>query len=157
MILFTFSVTICDAIKRYIDGLFYDLTHGHPFSDWVCEVEFENAILALVSSVQISEERLRDYFEAQMDTLLAQRCQKPSIISITAYRDRTNAVKQEDRLLRQVLEKARSVSLDVLAGGGGHRSGATIGSSGRSTSSPLLSTMPRLFPMPTPVWWAPYS
>ena len=85
------------------------------FFDWVCEIECKNAILAPVSAAHISDQQLRDHFEAQMDETLAQRCQKNSIISITDYRAWTNAVKQEDKLLRQDLENARFVSLNILA------------------------------------------
>ena len=85
------------------------------FFDWVCEIECKNAILAPVPAARISDQQLRDHFEAQMDDALAQRCQKSSVITITDYRAWTNAVKQEDKLLRQDLENARSVSLNVLA------------------------------------------
>ena len=56
------------------------------FFDWVCEVECKNAILVPVPSAHISDQQLRDHFEAQMDDTLAQRCQKDSIISVTDYR-----------------------------------------------------------------------
>ena len=121
-----------------------------PFFDWVCEVECKNAILAPVSSARISDQQLRDHFEAQMDVALAQRCQKSSIVSIVEYRSWTNAVKQEDKLLRQDLENARSVSLGVLAENSRQRSGTAIGSSARSNPSssvpvpPSSSTMPKL-------------
>ena len=111
------------------------------FFDWVCEVECKNAILVPVPSTHISDQQLRDHFEAQMDDTLAQRCQKDSIISITDYRTWTNAVKQEDKLLRQDLANARSVSLTVLAAGSRPR--ADMVPSTRSTSStPAPSPLP---------------
>ncbi|KAF9652366.1 hypothetical protein BDM02DRAFT_3183757 [Thelephora ganbajun] len=80
------------------------------FFDWVCEVESKNAILVPIPSARISDQQFRDHLEAHMSDSLAQRCQKGSIISITDYRDWTRAVKQEDKLLRQDLENARSAS-----------------------------------------------
>jgi hypothetical protein len=87
----------------------------HAFFNWVCEVESKNAILTSTSSAQISDQQLHDHFETQMDDALAVRCQNTAIISTTDYRSWINAVKQEDKLLRQELQNAHSVSLNILA------------------------------------------
>ena len=96
-------------------GIFRTRQDGRVFFDWVCEVECKNAILASVPASHISDQQLRDLLEAQMDDALAERCQKSSVIEITDYRAWTKAVKLEDKLLRQDLENARSVSLDVFS------------------------------------------
>ena len=103
------------------------------FFDWVCEVECKNAILTPIPSARISDQQLRDHFEAQMNEALAQRCQKSSVVSITDYRTWTNAVKQEDKLLRQDLENARSVSLNVLAANSRSRTVPASSCQGHST------------------------
>ena len=120
------------------------------FFDWVCEVECKNAILAPVPSAHISDQQLRDHFEVQMDNALAQRCQKDSITSITDYQTWTNMVKQEDKLLQQDLENARSVGLVVLAADS--RPHTNMASSACSASSNLAPSFtgppPPSFPSP---------
>ena len=121
----------------------------HVFFNWVCEVECKNAILTPIPSARISDQQLRDHFEAQMNEALTQRCQKSSVVSITDYRTWTNAVKQEDKLLRQDLENARSVSLNVLAANSQSRTiPASSAHSPSSALTPSLSSpslaMPKL-------------
>ena len=81
-----------------------------------------------------------------MDNVPAQRCQKNSVLAITDYQAWTNAVKLEDRLLRQDLENARSVSLGVSATTSGPQARALSVSSTQlvSPSSTPSSTGPRL-------------
>ncbi|KAF9643723.1 hypothetical protein BDM02DRAFT_3072787, partial [Thelephora ganbajun] len=117
------------------------------FFDWVCEVESKNAILVPIPSARISDQQLRDYFEAHMNDSLAQRCQKSSIVSITDYRDWTKAVKQEDKLLRQDLENARSVGLNVLATNNKSRVAA---SSHPVSSTPTSAYYTSITSAPTP-------
>ena len=122
---------------------------NHVFFDWVCEVKCKNAILTPIPSACISDEQLCDHFEAQMNKALTQHCQKSSVVSITDYQTWTNAVKQEDKLLRQDLENAHSVSLNVLAANSwSHTIPASSAHSPSSALTPSLSspslTMPKL-------------
>ena len=80
-----------------------------------------------------------------MNKALAQRCQKSSVVSITNYWTWTNTVKQEGKLLRQDLENACSVSLNVLTANS--RSHTIPASSAHLPSSALTV---RELPPPTP-------
>ena len=126
--------------------IFRSRQDDRPFFDWVCEVESKNAILAPVPAAHISDQQLRDYFEAQMDNTLGERCQKASIIAITDYRSWINAVKQEDKLLRQELQNARSISLDVFATNNKKPSSLTRTPSSASAApaSASVPTLPKL-------------
>lgn len=118
---------------------------GRVFFDWVCETESKNAMLVPVPSAHISNERLRDHFEANMNYALSQRCQRNSIISITDYREWTKAVKQEDELLQQYLENLRSASLNIIATKKARNSSSSSSTSTASTPNPsAVFRLPKL-------------
>jgi hypothetical protein len=120
------------------------LQDDRTFFDWVCEIESKNAILFSVPSARISNQQLCDHLEAHMNIALAQRCDKSSITSITDYREWTRAVKQEDKLLRQDLENARSISLNVVLATGKSRNASSYSTSATSrnaVTSPSTSSI----------------